>query len=119
VCHAGSSIIAKLSKYLLLHAIKICGLTLIKDIVVMPLATGMSLMMCMSAMLSRKPAAKYVIFTRIDQKSCFKSILTCNLTPLIVDGLVSGDEVITNIDGIESLMKEHGEEILCVLSTTR
>ena len=41
-----------------------------------PMATGMSLVLCMLAMRQHRPEAKYVIWPRIDQKSCIKSIIT-------------------------------------------
>ena len=41
-----------------------------------PMATGMSLVLCMLSMRQHRPEAKYVIWPRIDQKSCIKSIIT-------------------------------------------
>ena len=43
---------------------------------VVPMATGMSLMLCMLALRMKRPSAKYVIWPRIDQKSCIKSMVT-------------------------------------------
>ena len=40
------------------------------------MATGMSLMLCMLAFRLRRPDARYVIWPRIDQKSCIKSMIT-------------------------------------------
>lgn len=39
------------------------------------MATGMSLTLCMLALKQTKPASKYVLMPRIDQKSCIKSII--------------------------------------------
>ena len=43
---------------------------------VVPMATGMALVLCMSAVRLQRPGAKYVLWPRIDQKSCFKSMIT-------------------------------------------
>ena len=78
---AGSSILYKLTSYLTLHAMNILGLTSMKKCLVVPMATGMSLALCQLALKAKRsnPEAKYVIWSRIDQKSCFKSILTAGL----------------------------------------
>lgn len=41
-----------------------------------PMATGMSLVLCMLTMKQDRPGAKFVLWSRIDQKSCFKCIIT-------------------------------------------
>lgn len=41
-----------------------------------PMATGMSLMLCMLTLKQDRPGAKFVLWSRIDQKSCFKCIIT-------------------------------------------
>ena len=115
---AGSSIIVKVTTHLLLHALKVCGLTQMKAALLLPLATGMTLMMCMSAIKSKRPQGKYVIWPRIDQKSCFKSILSANLTPLIVENTLSEGELVTNVLEIEELIQRYGDEVVCVMSTT-
>lgn len=110
---------SKLTAVLLSSALRVCGLAMVKQLVVLPLATGMSLMMCMSALRTTRLTAKYVIFPRIDQKSCFKSMLSANLLPLVVPGVLVGDEIVTDVHAVEALMQLHGDEVLCVLSTTR
>ena len=41
-----------------------------------PVATGMALLMVLLTLKQRRPQAKYVVWPRIDQKSCFKSIIS-------------------------------------------
>ncbi len=116
---AGSSILYKLATYLTGHALAIAGLNNSKNCLILPLATGMTLTMCMLAMKTQNRSGKYVIWSRIDQKSCFKSIVTAGLIPLVVDCLISLDgELITDIFKIEQLIKQYNHEILCVLTTT-
>ena len=43
---------------------------------IVPMATGMTLVLCMLTFRQFRPNAKYVLWPRIDQKSCFKSIVT-------------------------------------------
>ena len=83
---AGSSILYKLTSYLTLHAMNILGLTSMRKCLVVPMATGMSLTLCQLTLKANRPNpdAKYVIWSRIDQKSCFKSILTAGLVRIIL-----------------------------------
>jgi O-phospho-L-seryl-tRNASec:L-selenocysteinyl-tRNA synthase len=47
-----------------------------EECLVVPLATGMTLCLTMLSLKRANPQGKYVIWPRIDQKSCFKCILT-------------------------------------------
>ena len=47
--------------------------------IVVPVATGMALVLTMLSLRAQRPNAKYVIWPRIDQKSCFKSMLTAGM----------------------------------------
>lgn len=44
-----------------------------------PMATGMSLVLCMLTLKQERPGAKFVLWSRIDQKSCFKCIITAGM----------------------------------------
>jgi len=44
--------------------------------ILVPMATGMALVLVLLTLRNIKPAAKYVLWPRIDQKSCFKSMIT-------------------------------------------
>ena len=116
---AGSSLIYKLTTYMTTHALNLAGLnTSSGGCLVMPLATGMTLSICMQTLRASNPTAKYVVWPRIDQKSCFKSILTAGLTPLIVDCKLENGELRTDIEVIRQHLQMHGRDILCILSTT-
>jgi len=116
---AGSSLMYKLTMELVLHALQLSGSSL-KSCLVLPLATGMTLTTCMLTLRRQASAqAEFVIWPRIDQKSCFKSILTAGLTPLIVENEICADgSMQTNVTAIRELMVRYGERVLCVLSTT-
>ena len=81
-----------------LHALRVAGFVECQSCLVVPMATGMSLVLTMLALkrqqqkqqqeqeqveLRRNP--QYIVWPRIDQKTCFKSIHTAGFTPLVVD----------------------------------
>jgi len=117
----GSSLLYKITTFLALHAIQLSGLKSIRACIVLPLATGMSISLCLRTLGKERPTAKYVIWSRIDQKSCFKAILSAGYIPLIVQNIIQheNDAILTNLDEINHLCNTiPREEILCVLSTT-
>ena len=82
----GSSLMVKLTKAMTLNVLKkVVGLSCINDCIVLPFATGMSITLSLLALKSLKPQAEYVIWPRIDQKTCLKSILTANLKPIVIE----------------------------------
>jgi O-phospho-L-seryl-tRNASec:L-selenocysteinyl-tRNA synthase len=116
---AGSSLLYSLTNSLAHHALKIAHIHNMAKSLVVPVATGMSLTLCFLTLMKLKPESKYIIWSRIDQKSCFKSILTANCIPLIVENILDSNGLMTtNIPEIERLMIEYGDKVLCVLSTT-
>ena len=81
---AGSSILQKLSNYLALDALRIAGLDRFAKCIVIPLATGMSISLCLQTLRASRPAsAKYVLWPRVDQKTCLKAILTAGSPTLV------------------------------------
>lgn len=105
-----------------LHAVtKILNYPSIKDALILPFATGMALTIALLTLKSEaKPEQQYVIFPRIDQKTCLKCIYTSNLKPLIIEPILEGDELRTNLPEIEKMLSSEEEKakILCVMSTT-
>ena len=60
-----------------------------------------------------------MIWSRIDQKSCFKSILTAGLEPVVLELVRVGDELQTDVAGLRTKLQQLEEEsVLCVFSTT-
>ena len=73
---AGSSTINKLTSSLAIDLLVRLGVRSCKSAFVAPVATGMAMTLCLLALRKVRPEeAKFVIWSRIDQKSCFKSIL--------------------------------------------
>lgn len=76
----------KLTKALALHVIrKLCGMSFIQDLIVLPFATGMSITFTLLALKANMPDCEYVVWPRIDQKTCLKAITAANLKPLVVE----------------------------------
>ncbi|CRK99149.1 CLUMA_CG012475, isoform A [Clunio marinus] len=117
---AGSSILNQLTNILTLDLIKMMGIRSIEKSILLPMATGMSLMLCFLTLKSQRSSeAKYVLWSRIDQKSCFKCITTANLIPVIINPIRNEDELQTNLTEFENQIKILGEDkIVCIVSTT-
>ena len=83
---AGSSLLYKLTNFLAADAIKRAGaLSVNVNCLVLPVATGMTVTLTMLALRAMRPAAKYVVWPRIDQKSCLKAVAAAGCTPLVVE----------------------------------
>ncbi|XP_070492038.1 O-phosphoseryl-tRNA(Sec) selenium transferase [Chironomus tepperi] len=115
----GSSLMNKLTNELLLDLIQMVGVRSAKKCMLFPMATGMTMMLSLLTFKSQRPVANIVLWSRIDQKSCFKCILTANLHPIIIDPIKVDDELQTNVKEFESKINELGpENIVCIISTT-
>uniref|UniRef100_UPI00358EDA67 O-phosphoseryl-tRNA(Sec) selenium transferase-like n=1 Tax=Myxine glutinosa TaxID=7769 RepID=UPI00358EDA67 len=116
---AGSSLIGQLSNALALDMLRTSGVRRTAACVVVPIATGMALMLVFLALRQHRPQAKVIIWPRIDQKSCFKAMLSAGYQVVIVEDTLDGDELRTDVEAVEQKIQEHGvENVLCVHSTT-
>uniref|UniRef100_A0A1A9VEI1 O-phosphoseryl-tRNA(Sec) selenium transferase n=1 Tax=Glossina austeni TaxID=7395 RepID=A0A1A9VEI1_GLOAU len=117
----GSTIVAQLTNALVLDVMRLQGIKSVKCCFIVPMATGMTLTLCLLSLKKRTPSAKYVLWSRIDQKSCFKSITTAGLTPIIIDTVKRNEQdgLFTDLGKFEeNLSSTDREEILCIMSTT-
>jgi O-phospho-L-seryl-tRNASec:L-selenocysteinyl-tRNA synthase len=131
---SGSSLIYTLCNLLVCHALKLAGAQLTKKAIVVPMCTGMSLSLVIRALAlkikqedaqaKRSTNRKYIIWSRIDQKTCLKCIQTAGYEPVVIELVhptddVNKDALVTNLEKMESQINHIGpENILCVLSTT-
>nr|CDS23674.1 o phosphoseryl tRNASec selenium [Echinococcus granulosus] len=69
------------------HLIRNCGSAPSTEAcLLVPMATGMTLTLCLLTLKRRRgPQAKYVIWPRIDQKSCLKCITAAGLIPVPIE----------------------------------
>ncbi|CAG2165325.1 unnamed protein product, partial [Oppiella nova] len=116
----GSSLLNVLTNSLVLDVIQSVGVPNTRSCFVVPMATGMSLTLCLLTLRHVRPNARFVIWSRIDQKSCFKCILTAGFIPVIIDTQMNDNKSLdTDFKTIEAKVKELGnEKIVCILSTT-
>ncbi|CAI5463519.1 unnamed protein product [Closterium sp. Yama58-4] len=116
---AGSTLACRLTNLLVKDALSLAGLKDISAVTVLPVATGMALTLALLALKASRPSAQYVLWSRIDQKTCLKCIVTAGLTPVVVPLRKEGDQLCTDLAAMEREIDSRGaESILCVLSTT-
>ena len=118
----GSSLLTQLTNSLLKNLLHSIGMTFIKDIIILPFATGMALTISFLTLRLLKPKAKYIIWSRVDQKTCLKCIITSGYEPIIINPIPNKNndyELETNIEEINKVINKYGiEDILCIYSTT-
>lgn len=116
---AGSSLLAKMANYLVKDACCVAGFEDVGNVLIIPVATGMALVLAMMAIRSMRPMAQYVIWSRIDQKTCIKSIVAAGYTPIVVPMKLEGTALVTDMVMIQQEAMRLGyENIACILSTT-
>ncbi|KRY87170.1 O-phosphoseryl-tRNA(Sec) selenium transferase, partial [Trichinella pseudospiralis] len=116
----GSSLLNALSNALALSVIHISGISKCKKCIIIPVATGMAMTLCLMSFRKARPQATHVIWSRVDQKSCIKCITAIEgLTLHVVEQIYQHDRLCTNV----SLMQEtvevlNPESVLCIITTT-
>ncbi|XP_065828040.1 O-phosphoseryl-tRNA(Sec) selenium transferase-like [Oscarella lobularis] len=116
---AGSSLLAKITNCLLLDLFRQIGIRSAGACLLLPMATGMSLVLVFLTLKSTRPSSKYILWPRIDQKSCFKCMITAGCQPIVIENLLNGDELTTDLTSVEAKILELGpENITCLHSTT-
>ncbi|KAH9144095.1 hypothetical protein AeRB84_011943 [Aphanomyces euteiches] len=121
---AGSSLMVQLTNVLVKDILHLAGIQNAKCAIVLPVATGMALTLSLLTLQAKARAAghtskRYVLWPRIDQKSCFKSMVTAGLEPVVIENKLEGDELRTDLEALEAAIERLGvENILCVMSTT-
>jgi O-phospho-L-seryl-tRNASec:L-selenocysteinyl-tRNA synthase len=72
-----------------------------------------------SSQLTFSNKGKYVIWPRIDQKSCLKCIATAGLIPVVIANILEGDELRTDLTQLESeILRLGADSVVAVLTTT-
>ena len=120
---AGSSLLAKLTNYVVSDALHVAGIEDIGPCITLPMATGMTLTTLLLAVRPTRPHAKYVIWPRIDQKTCLKCIVAAGYEPIVVEMKREGDELRTDMGALAATIERCSnngitDSIACILSTT-
>jgi O-phospho-L-seryl-tRNASec:L-selenocysteinyl-tRNA synthase len=138
----GSSIMVQLTKYMVLDCMR-RGAGLKGDLedgkcparfgLVLPLCTGMSMALVLSSLNKNKTRARtrmqsdesddsrqknVVLWSRIDQKTCYKAVLSAGFQCVVVPTKVEGDMVVTDLDAIKRNLDKYKNRVLAVISTT-
>jgi O-phospho-L-seryl-tRNASec:L-selenocysteinyl-tRNA synthase len=115
---AGSSLLAKLANALAADALRVAGMAELGPALVLPLATGMTLTLALLALRAQRPEARFVIWPRVDQKTCLKCVAAAGLTPLVVELRCEGDQLVTDLDALEAAIARVGPAAVAALLTT-
>ena len=133
----GSSILVQLTKFLVLDCMK-RGAGLKGDQggpvqygLVLPMCTGMSIALVLSSLRENEavvedgeecdkqnPKKDVVLWSRIDQKSCFKAVLSAGLKCIVVPTKMDGDMVVTDLDAMQENITKYKGRILSIITTT-
>jgi O-phospho-L-seryl-tRNASec:L-selenocysteinyl-tRNA synthase len=133
---AGSSVLVKLTLLLTLDAVR-RGSGLDGKInkkqngpatfgILLPLCTGMSMALFLQSIQQHNNSTgntttgtkNIVLWSRIDQKSCFKAIGVAGLKCVVVPTRIQQDEVTTDLEAMEAALQEYGHTVLAVITTT-
>lgn len=115
---AGSALMCRITEGLVLDVLHRAGCNKTQSCLVLPVATGMALLTSLLFLKQSTPTADVVIWPRIDQGTCVKAPQTAGCRLIVVEPVLQGDSLITNLSLIEELLVEHGDKVVCVLSTT-
>ncbi|VDD77619.1 unnamed protein product [Mesocestoides corti] len=134
-------LIAVILEYALLPFCGTVGAPSTASCLLVPMATGMTLTFCLLTLKRRRgPQAKYVVWPRIDQKSCLKCIATAGLIPVPIEPIQSSgrrpkhkgsgssvagdssgdlpaDQLASNLPAIEAAIKDPEGSLLATPAT--
>ena len=115
---AGSSLLVKITNLLAADALVTAGLLDLGPVSVLPTATGMTLTLTLLALRPTRPQAQFVIWSRIDQKTCLKAVQAAGYSPCVIELIKDGDELRTDVDSIRSKIQELGSDKVAAVMTT-
>lgn len=116
----GSSLLQIMTNKLTKQALKVAGMHIKAwECAVVPMATGMTLSLVLRAVASQRPASRFVLMPRIDQKSCIKCVASAGLQLVIIENRIEGDALVTNVEAISAKIEELGcDRVAAVLTTS-
>mmetsp|Transcript_31927 Transcript_31927/g.95611 ORF Transcript_31927/g.95611 Transcript_31927/m.95611 type:complete len:394 (-) Transcript_31927:90-1271(-) len=125
----GSSTIARLTLHLVLDAIRrgsgLDGRGAASNGILLPLCTGMSMAMTLTSIREALPEEEkgkknVVLWSRIDQKSCYKAIASAGMRCVVVQTKVNAetDEVVTDMGAMAKALEENEGNVLAIITTT-
>lgn len=125
---AGSSLLASITSLVLGDALQLAGLEDAGPPLIVPLATGMALTLGLLALqqilasrlsIKAPPTPRYVLWSRIDQKTCLKSITAAGFLPIVIPLQRQGDQLVTDMQSLHDKLHSLGpKNIAAIVSTT-
>jgi O-phospho-L-seryl-tRNASec:L-selenocysteinyl-tRNA synthase len=116
----GSSVLVQLTLYLTLDAMRrgagLDAQTSAAYGLLLPLCTGMSMSLVLSSL--RSEGKDVVLWSRIDQKSCFKAISTAGLQCIMVPTCLKDQQVMTDLVAMNKLLDQYRGRVVAVVTTT-
>jgi len=125
----GSSVMVQLTKLMVLDAMR-RGAGLrgdaskkedgpVKHGIVLPLCTGMSIALVLSSLRGSVCESKNVVlWSRIDQKTCFKAVISAGFHCVVVPTRLDGDQVGTDVMAMKAALEEYKDRVIAVITTT-
>lgn len=120
----GSSVLVKLALLMTLDAVRrgsgLNAKTAAAHGILLPLCTGMSMSLVLSSLrtMANDESRDIVLWSRIDQKSCFKAIQSAGLKCVVTPTTRNGDEVVTDADALMAALADNKGKVLAVITTT-
>src|SRR5271157_740428 len=120
---AGGSVLSALSGRVATSLLKNLGLSRIEDAIVLPMATGMSLGLCLATIqqewVKANPDEPWeraeVVMPRVDHKSPVKGIMVAGFTPVLVPAQLIGDGVEVPVEAVKDAISS---KTAAIVSTT-
>lgn len=86
--------------------------------VLLPLCTGMSMSLVLSSFRTPDVHKNIVLWSRIDQKSCFKAVTSAGFLCVVIPTKMDGDQVVTDLEAMQAALDQHGERVLAIITTS-
>ena len=99
--------------------------------VLLPMCTGMSMALVLASLRQQQQQQQrqtddssstngrsIVLWSRIDQKSCYKAVQTAGLACHVVETCRRGDAVVTDVQAMEDALNKYKDRVLAVITTT-
>ncbi|KAK9851883.1 hypothetical protein WJX84_004792 [Apatococcus fuscideae] len=117
---AGSSLLQKLTNVLTKDTLRLAGFGDLGEVSVIPVATGMAISLTVLALKAGRPSgAEYMLWPRVDQKTCLKSLVLAGVKVVPMPMKRIGDQLCTDIDSLGAKVSELGaDKVLGIVTTT-
>jgi O-phospho-L-seryl-tRNASec:L-selenocysteinyl-tRNA synthase len=91
----------------------------VKHGIVLPLCTGMSIALVLSSLReSAEDSKNVVLWSRIDQKTCFKAVISAGFKCVVVPTRLDGDQVVTDVMAMKAALEKYKDRVIAIITTT-